>query len=89
MVKTNGEESTCRDCGNFFPNEHLIEGYCIECYEKRFTKKKPESIQFVCMTKGTNCNVKSNIVVGLIPNEKYRPKCPKCKQNMYKISTTE
>ncbi len=87
MVQTNGEESKCKDCLMWFPNEHLIEGYCIECYEKRFTKEKPESVEFVCMTKGTFCNVTSKIAKNLIPHERYRPTCPKCQKNMYKIST--
>ena len=31
MVKTKGEEQTCRDCGERFPTNELTNGLCIPC----------------------------------------------------------
>jgi len=34
MVKTNGEEKTCQNCGEWFPKSHLENGLCLDCLDK-------------------------------------------------------
>ena len=31
------EEFECRMCGKWFPMDHMIDGYCPECWDKKKT----------------------------------------------------